>query len=812
MSLDQAITVLQRDPTLAPNIVSWRVLPPVPARFGEWPATLDPRIPAALARRGIARPYAHQAQAIAEALRGRSSVVVTPTASGKTLCYNVPVLEAILRDPDARALYLFPTKALAQDQLHELHALVTEAELDVKTFSYDGDTAPAARRRVRGAGHIVITNPDMLHAAILPHHTKWVRLFENLRYIVIDELHGYRGVFGSHVANVLRRLLRICRFYGSDPTFICCSATIRNPAELGHALTGRTLTLIGESGAPRGERHVVLYNPPVVNAELGIRRGVIRSATAIAGLIQEQGPQTLVFAGSRTNVELLTTYLRELPGGRPRHSGTVDPVRGYRSGYLPRERREIEAGLRSGAIRTVVGTNALELGIDIGGLDATVVAGYPGTLASLWQQAGRAGRRADRSLAVFVAGSGALDQYVVAHPDYVFGAPVEAGLIDPDNPLIAAEHLKCAVFELPLKADEHVALGTQTADLLDALEAGSLIHRVGTRSYWMNEAYPASEISLRSGHDQNVVIIDQGAPPVRHETERSRDARVLGEIDPPAARLLVHDQAIYIHDGRQYHVDRLDWEELTAYVHAVDVDYYTDAQLAVDLRVIAEWERASLPAEHGYGDVAVTHLATLFKKIRLHTHENVGWGRIHLPQDDMHTAAFWLSLPDDFADAAPNATVEGALSGLGALLHQIAPLLLMSDPRDLQLATQVKAPHTGRPTAFLWESVPGGVGFAAHLYERITELLALARAQLGSCACADGCPACVGPPAAPGLGVKALVDAALTRLAANLPAADAGGASAGVVLAAPDRRSGADGGGVVRHEPGIASGGLAVHA
>jgi DEAD/DEAH box helicase domain-containing protein len=770
VSLAAAIHELRTHPALAPSIVDWRILPEEPARHEDWPAGLDQRVTDALARRGIHRPYTHQARAIELALAGRDTVVVTPTASGKTLCYNVPILESILRDPDARALYLFPTKALAQDQLNELHALITEAAIDVKTFTYDGDTAPAERRRVRTAGHVVITNPDMLHTAILPHHTKWVRLFENLRYIVIDELHTYRGVFGSNVANVIRRLLRICRFYGSEPVFICCSATIRNPDELAAELTGREVALVDQSGAPRGERHVVLFNPPVVNAELGIRRGVIHSVTDIASILQEEGPQTIVFAGSRTNVELLTTYLRELPGGQPRNAGKPAPVRGYRAGYLPKERRAIEAGLRDGSIRTVVATNALELGIDIGGLDASIVGGYPGTLASLWQQAGRAGRRAGASLAVYVAGSGPLDQYVVNHPDYLFGAPVEAGLIDPDNPLIAAEHLKCAVFELPVEAAEHAALGENTPRLLDALEQAGLIHLAGDRAYWMNEAYPAEEISLRQGPDQNVVIIDQGAPPVRHEDERRMEANVIGEIDRPAAMLLLHDEAIYVHDGRQYHVDRLDLEELKAYVHAVDVDYYTDAHLSVDVKVIDEWAARDRPATHGHGEVAVTYLTTIFKKIRLHTHENIGWGKIRLPEDNLHTSAFWLALPDDLVAAAESkAAIEGALHGLGQIVHNVAPLLLMSDPRDLHLATQVKSPHTGRPTAFLWESVPGGVGFSEHLYGRTDELLALARGLLEDCACLDGCPGCVGPPAAPGLGVKALVAAALLRLTAEGP-------------------------------------------
>ncbi len=756
MGLDQAEIELRQHPRLQDGFVGWRTLPAELARHADWPAELDSRIIAGLSRRGIDRPYTHQAQAIEAALDDRDLVVVTPTASGKTLCYSAPVLQSILRDPAARALYLFPTKALAQDQLNELHSLIGEAGVDVKTFTYDGDTPPAARRAVRTAGHVVITNPDMLHTGILPNHTKWVRLFENLRYIVLDELHTYRGVFGSHVANVMRRLLRICRFYGSNPVFICCSATIANPTELATALTGRPVELIDDNGAPRGERTVALYNPPVVNRELGIRRGVIRSATDIAATLQAGGVQTIVFAGSRTNVELLTQYLRQSKGGRRRDPGAPEPVRGYRSGYLPKERRVIERGLREGQVRTVVATNALELGIDIGGLDAAVLAGYPGTVASSWQQMGRAGRRTDRSLAVFVAGSSPLDQYVVTHPDYLFGDSIEAGLINADNPLIAAQHLKCAVFELPLEDEEHDALGSATGIALGVLEEHRVVHRSGSRSYWTSESYPAEEISLRLGAEQNVVIVDQGPPP-----------RVIGEVDRPSAMTLVHDEAIYVHDGRQYHVDRLDWEELKAYVRPVDVDYYTDAHVAVDLKVIEQWEGHDAPAVRGHGEVAVTYLATIFKKLKLHSHENIGWGKIRLPQDDLHTGAFWLALPDDAVAAWSTTEVEGALHGLGQLLVNVAPLLLMCDPRDLHLATQVKSPHTGRPTAFLWESVPGGVGFSEHLFDETERLLEMARGLAGDCACHDGCPGCVGPPAAPAMGVKSLVLRVLAPAAAS---------------------------------------------
>jgi DEAD/DEAH box helicase domain-containing protein len=791
VSLHSAIERLRADPELASGFAWWEVLPARAATFAGWPEPLDRRLIEALAGRGIERPYSHQAEAIELALANTDLVVVTPTASGKTLCYTAPVLDAILKDPSSRALYLFPTKALAQDQLEELHGLIGALGEDVKTFTYGGDTSPKARRAVRVAGHVVMTNPDMLHAGILPNHTKWVRLFENLRYVVIDELHTYRGVFGSHVANLLRRLQRICRFYGSDPTFICCSATIANPDELAAALTGKEMTLVDDNGAPSGERHVALYNPPLVNPELGLRTDALRSAVEVAARLQAERVLSIVFARSRMNVELVTQYLRERAGGEGA-PGRANLVRGYRSGYLPRERRAIEAGLRAGNIRTVVATNALELGIDIGGLDASVLAGYPGTLASMWQQMGRAGRRSDASLAVFVAGSRPLDQYVVNHPEYVFGDSVEAGLIGPDNPLVAAQHVQCAAFELPIERREEAALGAGTPAILDVLAETNTVHRAAhpsgdadlTKTYWSSEAYPAEQVSLRQGAEQNVVIIDQGPPPL-----------VIGEVDRPAAMVLVHDEAIYVHDGRQYHVDVLDWEELKAYVRPVDVDYYTDAHVAVDLKVIDEWgieDEPAVAALRSHGEVSVTYLATIFKKIKLHTHENVGWGRIELPQDDLHTSAFWASLPRALTAGWPSSRIEGALHGLGQLLLNVAPLLLMCDPRDLHLATQVKSPHSGRPTAFLWESIPGGVGFGQRLFDEAGRLLSMARDAVEACECTDGCPGCVGPPSAPGYGVREPVRALLAAMARGaagpLATAAAATEAAAVAMAAPSSR------------------------
>src|SRR6185437_8760000 len=552
-----------------------RRIPEKPPRFAEWPEGLDGRLLGALRRRSIEQPYIHQAEAIGHAMAGRNAVVVTPTASGKTLCYNVPVLDRILKDRSARALYLFPTKALAQDQLDELHDLITLIGEEIRTFTYDGDTPADARRAVRTAGHIVLTNPDMLHTAILPHHTKWVQLFESLEYVVVDELHMYRGVFGSHLANVLRRLRRICQFYGSNPTFILCSATIANPGELARALVGDHVELVAENGAPAGERMVVIHNPPVVNKELGIRQSSLKASRDVAARLIRGGVQTIVFAPSRMRVELLLTYLRETLRSKP---GDAERVAGYRGGYLPNERRNIERGLRDGSIRGVIATNALELGIDIGGLGASVTMGYPGSLASLWQQFGRAGRTREMSVSVLIASSNPLDQYVAANPDFIFERSVERGLIDPDNIFILASHLKCAAFELPFHMDE--LFGAHTDELLDILYEEGVLQRSGDRYHWMSEAYPAEQVSLRTASTDNFVIIEQGPTP-----------RVIGECDRPSAPLLIHEDAIYIHRGQQYQVEWLDWDDKKAYVTPVAVDYYTDAQLAVELKVLESFQQ-----------------------------------------------------------------------------------------------------------------------------------------------------------------------------------------------------------------------------
>ena len=701
------------------------------ARYAQWPEALHPKLKAALARRGIERPFTHQAKAIEAALDGRNVVVVTPTASGKTLCYNVPVLDTILRDRSARALYLFPTKALAQDQLDELHGLITDMGEDIGTFTYDGDTPGDARRAVRTAGHIVLTNPDMLHAAVLPHHTKWVKLFESLEYIVVDEVHSYRGVFGSHLANVLRRLRRICQFYGSDPTFILCSATIANPEELASALVGDDVELVDDNGAPSGEKVVVIHNPPVLNKELGIRQSSLKVTRDIGARLIRSGVQTIVFAPSRVRVELLLTYLREALRSKP---GDAERVAGYRGGYLPNERRAIEHGLRDGSIRGVVATNALELGIDIGGMGASVVMGYPGSLSSLWQQFGRAGRRGDEaSLAVLVASSNPLDQYVCANPDFAFRRPAERGLIDPDNLFVLASHLKCAAFELPFQLGE--VFGAHTDELLDILVEEGVLQRSGERYYWMSESYPAEQVSLRTASTDNFVIIEQGPQP-----------KVIGECDRPSAPLLIHEDAIYIHRGQQYQVEYLDWDDKKAFVTPVAVDYYTDAQLAVDLKVLESFETTMAPGgTHDRGEVAITFLATIFKKIKLHTHENVGWGKIAIPEASLHTSAYWITFDETATKGMTRDEVASGLSGVAHLLRNLAPIYCLCDTRDIGADVQVRAPFTGLPTVFLYDNIPGGVGLAEKLFLVREDLADACLALALACTCDDGCPGCVGP-------------------------------------------------------------------
>ncbi len=729
MGIESVLETLRRDPSLHSQITHWQKIPAKSAQLADFPAWMDEDLKTVLRKRGIGKLYTHQAEACGAVWAGDDVVVVTPTASGKSLCYNIPVFQRIHHQPEARALYLFPTKALAQDQVAELMQWSDELGGTIKTYTYDGDTPASARRAIRSAGSIVVTNPDMLHSGILPHHTKWIRLFENLEYVVIDELHSYRGVFGSHVANVLRRLHRICRFYGSRPQFVCASATIANPGDHAAALIGRPAVVIDNNGAPQGEKDIILYNPPVVNASLGIRRSALLEAQKIAALFLKDNIQTIVFARSRTDTEVLVTYLR-----RAIHRlGQPQTIRGYRGGYLPKQRREIERDLRRGEVLGVVSTNALELGVDIGSLQAAVLTGYPGTIASTWQQMGRAGRSDESSAVVIVCNSSPLNQFVVNHPDFIMGQGAERALVNPDNMFILVSHIKCAAFELPFTEGELYG-GSDPTDILDFLVEEHVLRRAGDRWYWMSENYPAVHVSLRSASTDNFTIVDT----------TNGSSTIIGEVDRFSAPMMIHEGAIYIHESSQYHIDQLDFDRQKAYAHQVKADYYTDANLAVELKVLDTSDSCQEGiVTHSWGEVMVAAKTHMYKKIRFYTHENLGWGEVSLPELETHTTAYWFVKPT--TGPTDTEALQSALMGAANILRNTAPLELMCEPSDLGVVAQVRSPFTQGPTIFIYEKYPGGVGFSQRLYDIREALLSRCIELLRACPCENGCPSCVGP-------------------------------------------------------------------
>ena len=731
---------------------------PQEAHFAEMPSGLAPAVQRALRSRGIETLYSHQARAFELASAGRHVVVATPTASGKSLCYNLPILQALASDPSATALYLFPTKALARDQEEALRAFMRDAELSIGAVTYDGDTPVDARRAARQRAGVLLTNPDMLHAGIMPHHTAWARLFSNLKYVVVDELHTYRGVFGSHLANVMRRLLRIARFHGSSPTFLFASATIGNPQAHASRICGEPVDLIDQSGAPTGPRQLVVYNPPIVNAELGIRQSYIKTAVRLTRDLVRAGVPTLVFGNSRNGVEVMLKYLRDRLA---RDHIDAAAIHAYRGGYLPETRRRIEAALRAGEIRCIVATNALELGIDIGALDAVVCAGYPGTMAGLWQRFGRAGRRRDLSLSVLVSSSNPVDQYMARHPRQLVSAPIEHARIDPDNVEILIQHLKCAAFELPFQPDDVYGdvPDDALADALDYLADNGIVHPTSTSAgsiyHWASDSYPANNVSLRSASWDNFVIIDLDG------------SRTIAEMDWRSTHTMLHEQAIYQHEGGQYQVERLDFDNHKAFVRRVKPDYYTTAMTHTKVTVIEQDEGVTVdlgevPLEVGLGDVSVIEKVVGYKKIKFHTHENVGYGEVHLPEMQKHTTAFWLTFSEDFVQSQPEprAVVVDALRGLSKAMHVVGAVGLMIDPRDLGRTLGSRnedeaPPSKGQgpgfdPTIFLYDTVAGGIGLASRLFEEREELLRRARHLIETCDCDEGCPGCIGPDASDG--------------------------------------------------------------
>jgi DEAD/DEAH box helicase domain-containing protein len=776
--LDELLTSLETGPLIT-AVRHFNAKPPV---FAPFPSSLDPRIVEALKARGVGQLYSHQAKAFDTVAKGEHLVVVTPTASGKTLCYNLPVLQALVQQPEARVLYLFPTKALAQDQLAELMEL-SRTLPDMRMFTYDGDTPQDARRSVRARANLVLTNPDMLHSGILPHHTKWVNLFQNLKYVVIDELHAYRGVFGSHLANVLRRLKRICRHYGATPQFIMASATIANPGELAQRLTGETVVELNESGAPTGEKTFMVYNPPVVNPELGIRAPYLGEASKLATRFLKQKVATIVFCQSRLSTEVVLASIKK---GVEDKTGDSGIVRGYRGGYLPLRRREVEQGLRSGDVLGVVSTSALELGIDIGHLDVAVLAGYPGTIASMWQQAGRAGRRTGESAAVMVATSSPMDQYLAAHPDYLFGASPEHARINPENPFILINHVKCAAFELPIGAEE--AFGGDVSAHLAALEDEGVLHRAGEHFHWSSETYPADHISLRTVTSDNFLVIDTTA----RDAAQVKRRQIIAEVDWKSAFSMIYPKAIYMLEGDPFEVQELHYredEEKVAYVKRVQVDYFTDAISAKGVWILQRFGRQETPgllAEQG--EVLVAEKVVGFKKIKMGTLENVGSGEVELPQQEMQTTSVWLTLhPGLLAEISPRRDdlVDG-LRALTHLLHSLAPIFLLCDIRDVgawlgdgspsqagQVVTretmraQLLQGETFTPTIYLYDNQPGGIGLAERIFEVLPDLLARGLETLEACGCRSGCPSCVGPVNEVGRQAKPITLAILKRLVAR---------------------------------------------
>src|SRR5712691_1150129 len=782
MPLQDVLDELLTSSRTGPLITAVRHFEARPAVYAPFPSSLDPRLVEALRGRGIQELYSHQARAFETVAKGEHVVVVTPTASGKTLCYNLPVLQALVQQPESRVLYLFPTKALAQDQLAELTELA-KALPDMRMYTYDGDTPQDARRSVRARANLVLTNPDMLHSGILPHHTKWVNLFQNLKYVVIDELHAYRGVFGSHLANVLRRLKRICRHYGATPQFIMASATIANPGDLAQRLTGETVVELNESGAPTGEKTFMVYNPPVVNPELGIRAPYLGEASKLAARFLKKKVATIVFCQSRLSTEVVLASIKKMVEDKTGDSGIV---RGYRGGYLPLRRREVEQGLRSGEVLGVVSTSALELGIDIGHLDLAVLAGYPGTIATMWQQAGRAGRRSGESAAVMVASSSPMDQYLATHPDYLFGAPPEHARINPENPFILVNHLKCGAFELPFATAE--TFGGDVQAHLQALEGEGLLHRAGQQFHWTSETYPADHVSLRTVTSDNFLVIDTTA---RDEKQVKR-RQIIAEVDWKSAFAMIYPKAIYMVEGEPFEVQELSYredEEKVAYVNRVAVDSFTDAVSAKGVWILQRFSRQETPGLVGeQGEVLVAEKVVGFKKIKMGTLENVGSGEVELPQQEMQTTAAWLTVaPALLAEISSHRDelVDG-LRALTRLLHSLAPIFLLCDIRDIGawlgdgspyaegkvvtreiMRAQLVQGDEFTPTIYLYDNQPGGIGLAERIFEVLPDLLARGLEVLRTCACPAGCPSCVGPVNEVGRRAKPIALALLQRLVAR---------------------------------------------
>lgn len=723
------------------QVVHVQELPERAPVFGE--VSLHPAVQDTLALLGIELLYSHQADAVRRVRVGESIVIVTGTASGKTLCYNIPVVETLIDDPMATALYLFPTKALTQDQLRGIGAFQSCARgVEFLAGAYDGDTPQNLRRKLRDGANVLLTNPDMLHTGILPQHARWNRFFTHLKYIVIDEVHAYRGIFGSHLANVMRRLHRICRHYGADPQFICCSATIANPREHAERITGVPMTLVNNDGSPRGPKQFVLWNPPPLdtaargNPDLwrvgGDRKSPLWEAVHLMTALVQEGVQTIAFVRTRLAAELLFKHTRD----KLRHVSRklADAVHAYRGGYLPEERREIERRLVQKEILGIASTNALELGIDIGSLDACLLVGYPGTIASLWQQAGRAGRGHEEAVVVLIGQNSPIDQYLMTYSDYLFSQNPEQAVVDPDNPHITVGHIKCAAHELPFRVEESESFGSYTPVLLELLQEDALLKEFDHRWYWASTEYPSSSVNLR-----NI------AGPVYTIQDDTDNPKTIGTMDEISALSQLFTHAVYLHGADTYFVNNLDLEQKIAHVECRDLDYYTQSVQASQIRIDeTEEESDCRGCRVGFGDVTVTTSTPMFKKIKFHSRDSLGYEKLELPPQSLETVAFWFAPSDDIVRAMleRGMLMGEALIGIANVLVEVAPIFVMCDQQDI--GAVVDASCLGRDALFFHDRYPGGMGYARRCLDSLDAMLHTVMTVIRECRCLDGCPSCVG--------------------------------------------------------------------
>ena len=743
MDVETFLKHMKNQPFFQGQTAHVELLPQRQAVWMDVPGGLHASVERALKKQGISKLYCHQAEAIEKVRSGQNVVIVTGTASGKTLCYNIPVLETLIADSMATMLFVYPTKALAQDQLRGLGELqMPEEEVEFLAGTYDGDTPQNLRRRLRNGASVILTNPDMLHQGILPQHARWNRFFTHLKYVVIDEVHAYRGVFGSHLANVLRRLARICRHYGSSPQFICCSATIANPKEHAERVTGQQMELVTNDGSPRGPKRFVMWNPPPLERAArgksedwrvgGDRRSPIWEAVHLLTSLVREGVQTIAFVRTRLAAELIFKNCRDLL--RPVSRRMAESVHAYRGGYLPEERREIERRLVNREILGISSTNALELGIDIGSLDACILVGYPGTIASLWQQAGRAGRGREESLVVLVAQNSPIDQYLMTHSDYLFAQSPEQAVVDPDNPHVAIGHIKCAVHELPLSDEEVELFGPYAQVVLELLEDDESVRHIEGHWYWASSKYPAADVNLR-----NI------AGPVYSIQDESAGEKVIGTMDEVSALSQLHDHAVYIHGADTYFVNKLDLEQKIARVERRDLDYYTQSVQSSQIRIDEveekkEWRDALV----GFGDVTVTTSIPMFKKIRFHSRDSLGFEKLELPPQSLETVAMWFSPPETLVEKMKEQqmVVGEGLIGIAHVLVEVAPFFVMCDEQDV--GTVVNSSCLKRDALFLHDRYPGGMGYARRCMDSIEEIMNTILTVIRECGCRDGCPSCVG--------------------------------------------------------------------